>query len=871
MKELGSFITMPSRKVTKRGKLNQIPTQFGQLDTTPTSRQFQSPAKPFYGQHSDREDKLPTPLQSSEINPQKPGNVPASSKEFEDEIDDLDLVQFSISHDNPTSLEQRVEGGAWSETASQTRRSSPLLAGDTPHHIWQFDEDESLSSFSDSKSSRLPDTMPLPPDPTLESQIELPFEAQSRVDFSETATTNQRSSPFSCRETPKQSLWDFKDESAVDFMKSAQLNIELEPKQGGLSHLPMEEMYDATPLKASRNDEDLGETQPHQLEMANDPFEQATNEDEVGLPVKGSKRRTMGEMLQSELASENGDNPDVEYGNFDRHLENDSSQQSIQTPKLNSKASTAPGAPKEPMNDLNGKKRKQRPKVPLQFDETTHQIKDAPREKKPSPPARMPIVNALRESAQPSSSPNTSSRKRAAPKRAQPKKKRKVMPLKERREEPSRPVTRSVAAEDPDPKTTAKSDLPKMRPNVDTQKATKPKEIKLSHGSTKAKNQLIMVSSDTDGSEFQPDPSLSSPEQPETADTTVEHQTRESNKATSRTLRPEFGPGDGFHNPEASSHSDTLNEEQTQLDVKPNRRQVQNRRKPQQGNRTSGKNENDAAHEVRYLENQAVLVDHSSNIQMKPAPGNREEKHDESSYEACQKRIVQTQQVLRGSKAARTISIGVAGSPLLLNDDSTSLAVQSKDHGSGSSAQEDESISRKLDFGLLNSHKARPPNMVEESEAPLRGRNSLAMDFANIESSKVGKPFSAYAKESQRRLPPAQSLPPQFANMNKDVHGQILAALQSQDAEFQQSDTTQTEDSISRNREDVITNENYRERGNEATEQLHEIVDVRYLYLSGDSILVSDNLADSDYTPQVQRGDNPQCSRCLSKERLKLR
>lgn len=834
MKEPNSFIIMPSRKVTKRGKLNRILTQFGQLDTTPTSRQFQSPAKPFNSQHSDREANLPTPLLSSDINTQKlAGNAPRLNEEFEDDIDDLDLVQFGESHNNLTRLEQRVEVGTWSETASQTRRSSPLLSGDTPHHIWHFGEDDSLGSSSDSKSSRLPDTMPLPPDPTLESQIELPFEAQSRVDFSETATTNQRSSPFSCTETPSQTAWVFEDEAAVDFMKSAQLNLASEPKQGGLppkspdSHLPMDEMYDATPVKLSGNDEDLAETQTLQLDMANDPFEQATNENEVAHPAKPSKRRTMGEILRSELASENGDNPDLEYGNLNRNPETGGVQQSTQTPELTSKSSNAPEPPKEPMNDLKGKKRKQRPKAPLQFDEATHQIKDAPREKKPSPLARMPIVNALRESAQPSSSPNTSARKRAAPKTAQPKKKRKVMPLKERREEPSRPLTRSVVAQDIDPKIAANNDLPKMRPNVDTQRATKPKEIKISHGSTKAKNQPIPVSSDTDGSLFQPDSFQSSPDQPETADTTVENQQRGPNKAISRTLRPVFGPGDEFHNPEASSRNDTLNEEMAHVDTEPNRRQIQKRRKPQQGIQTSGKRESDAAHEVRYLESRPVLVDRSSNILIKPASGNNEEKHCESRDEARQKRMSQTQPTPRGSKTARNISITVAGSPLLLNDDSTSPAVQSKDQDSGSSGQEDESISRKLDFGLLNSHKAPPPNMVDESEAPLQSRKSLVMAFANIENSKVNKPFSTYAKESQRRRAPAQSLPPQFANMNKDVHEQILAALQSQDAEFQQSDTTQTEGSSARVREEVFTNENYRERGNEATEQLHEIVDVR--------------------------------------------
>lgn len=834
MKELKSFIIMPSRKVTKRGKLNRIPTQFGQLDTTPTSRQFQSPAKPFNSQHSDREANLPTPLLSSDINTQRlAGTAPRSNEEFEDEIDDLDLVQFGESHDNPTKLEQRVEVGTWSETASQTRRSSPLLSGGTPHNIWHFGEDESLGSSSDSKSSRLPDTMPLPPDPTLESQIELPFEAQSRVDFSETATTNQRSSPFSCRETPKQTPWDFEDEAAVDFMKSAQPNLESEPKQEGLppkspsSHLPMEEMYDATPVKLSGNDEDLAETQTLQLDMANDPFEQATNENEVTHPAKPSKRRTMAEVLRSELTSENGDNVDLGYGNFNRNPETGGVEQSTRTLELTSKSSNALEPPKEPMNDLKGKKRKQRPKAPLQFDESTHQIKDAPREKRPSPLARMPIVNALRESAQPSSSPNASARKRAAPKTTQPKKKRKVMPLKERREEPSRPLTRSAVAQAPDPKTTTNDDLPKMRPNVDSQRGTKRKEIKISYDSTEAKNQPIPVSSDTDASSFQPDPFESSPDQPETADTTIEHQQRGASKATSRALRPVFGPVDGFHNPEASSRNDTLNAERAYVDTEPNRRQAQSRRKPQQGNQTSDKKGSDVTHDVRYLESRPVLVDCSSNIQIKPASGNNKEKDSESRDESCQKRMSQAQPTPRGSKTARNISITGAGSPLVLNDDSTSPAVQSKDQESGSSGQEDEPISRKLDFGLLDSHKARPPDMVDESEEPLKSRKSLALVFANIENSKVNKPFSAYTKESQGRRLPAQSLPPQFANMNKDVHGQILAALQSQDAEFQQRDTTQTEGSSARVREEVITSENYRERGNEATEQLHEIVDVR--------------------------------------------
>ncbi|KAJ6445062.1 microcin c7 self-immunity protein mccf [Purpureocillium lavendulum] len=85
----------------------------------------------------------------------------------------------------------------WSDTGSVARRSSPIRPGETPGAAWYFD-DESLPALSSTKSARtnLPDTAPLPSFPSPDKQFAGPATKRKKVDFSETATTADRSSPY---------------------------------------------------------------------------------------------------------------------------------------------------------------------------------------------------------------------------------------------------------------------------------------------------------------------------------------------------------------------------------------------------------------------------------------------------------------------------------------------------------------------------------------------------------------------------------------------------------------------------------------------------------------------------------------------------
>lgn len=166
---------MPPRKGTQRSRLERQPTQFGQLDTTPTSHHCQAPEK--------------TPFNKTLNASKKPSNATQSSMQPV-------LSQSSVDYTQELDDEALLELGdclAMSKSGSNSHPSSPADAP-TPHSIWDFDSISLFNSSSpNSGTGKLPDTLPIPDS--------LPagrdgFPAERRVDLSETASTGRRSSPY---------------------------------------------------------------------------------------------------------------------------------------------------------------------------------------------------------------------------------------------------------------------------------------------------------------------------------------------------------------------------------------------------------------------------------------------------------------------------------------------------------------------------------------------------------------------------------------------------------------------------------------------------------------------------------------------------
>ncbi|KAL7804038.1 hypothetical protein V8C43DRAFT_2792 [Trichoderma afarasin] len=92
---------------------------------------------------------------------------------------------------------------AWSDagsTTNNTRRSSPTDLGQLSNEdIWDFEESLALFSSPTSERNNLPDTLPL----MSAEQGDPSCTPMKKVDFSETASTIYRSSPFGWANEPK--------------------------------------------------------------------------------------------------------------------------------------------------------------------------------------------------------------------------------------------------------------------------------------------------------------------------------------------------------------------------------------------------------------------------------------------------------------------------------------------------------------------------------------------------------------------------------------------------------------------------------------------------------------------------------------------
>lgn len=535
-------------RAAKSSRPKRQPTQFGELDTTPTSRHLQSPsAQKPPSPDEPAEDAGPTsPGADASTNKGRPEPQPDEiDEDLDEDLDDDDLIQFDCPEQTKSQSTQSQDMN-WSEAVS-TRRSSPLREGETPKGIWEFGEERDSPDqlFSPgSEEDKLPDTVPLPPGPSDAPLSQSLPEVERRVDFSETASTMRRSSPFHVGSTPR-NMWEFGEASSQGALPHLLPNFQTPcpcPPASPPAHYPIDEMYDATPPRPGSQNRVLQPGQDttaleDQQKKIGDPTPPET------LPRKDLKpssvlnapkppRRSM-DQITGEPASNNEQiSPCLEHGNMRTaspgirsqplsHQVHESVTQPLpQTCPTESSILMAPkpsrrsidklvldtdfgdeqpepspcldqesmrrgstalrkaptrsqahqpvmqpapqaGAalPPTAQGNTKGKKKKQRAKTPIQFDEATNEIKEVPRPRMTGPPSKQPILNALKKGVQKLSSPVPKARKRAAPKAA-PKRK----PPKKQPSQPSRatnkqrspsnvidPVTNDIEVDEPAP------------------------------------------------------------------------------------------------------------------------------------------------------------------------------------------------------------------------------------------------------------------------------------------------------------------------------------------------------------------------------------------------------------------------------------
>ncbi|KAF4332641.1 hypothetical protein FBEOM_13576 [Fusarium beomiforme] len=446
---------MPPRRGGKSGPRPKPKRQsarllatIGQLDTTP-SRHDQSP------EEAQPQDPIPT-LPNQDGNPEPPNDEIPSTYDIDYDLNDDDLRQ--LVPDEPVPSAQPPDF-SWSEIGS-TRRSTPLRE-DEPNI---FDQASLLDEFSSPKSGqgKLPTTQPL-------SESDLENKDTAYVDFSETASTVRRSSPYVSL-APSQ----LADEDALNFVENNPLALLPDtipdslsvaglppfPQFETMDHLPEDELYDVTPPKStaeleaetSRKGEEVPQATPEtsQRSKKRDPPQTSKTK---AKPGKASKSHdTLTRLLEEELDPSGDDEGEKQASSpperpaTKRPKRKSGARQVQETPEKKPLAAATDESQTMEQREKGKKLRKQRAKTPLQFDEETLELKDAPPLKVVEHQPRMTLVGKLRESHAASVSPVTNeekgtlgSKQRAAPKHKKP---TQNTPKKEKPPKKPPPVTR---------------------------------------------------------------------------------------------------------------------------------------------------------------------------------------------------------------------------------------------------------------------------------------------------------------------------------------------------------------------------------------------------------------------------------------------
>lgn len=122
---------------------------------------------------------------------------------FEDDFEDIDLVQLAETQPLPAISAPRIF--SWSEAGSGTRRSSSPSIQSQTKDVFDYIGIESDLSSPTSRDGALPDTLPLQKELGEQSVPASQGKPSLQVDFSETATTVFRSSPSARSRVSKRS------------------------------------------------------------------------------------------------------------------------------------------------------------------------------------------------------------------------------------------------------------------------------------------------------------------------------------------------------------------------------------------------------------------------------------------------------------------------------------------------------------------------------------------------------------------------------------------------------------------------------------------------------------------------------------------
>ncbi|RBA17338.1 hypothetical protein FPRO05_02062 [Fusarium proliferatum] len=402
----------------------------------------------------------PTPaLPNQGANIEPPNSDIPSTNEFDDDLNEDDLRQLVEAEAVPSA--QPPADFSWSEIGS-TRRSTPLRE-DEPSFL--DNQDSLLDEFSSPKSGlgKLPNTQPLPPEPDQESK-EPPF-----VDFSETASTIRRSSPYYSLAASQ-----IGDDEALNIVENnplaplpstiqdsiQSLGLPPFPELEAMDHLPEDELYDVTPPKStaeleaetSRKEEEAPGAAPESSQRTKKPSS-SQNSKTKGVPGKTSKKHdALTRLLKEELGSSGEDEGEEQASSPPEKppvkppKPKNGARKGKETPKRKPAAMETQHIREDEQQPKEKKGRKQRAKTPIQFDEETQQVKEVTPRKVPEQQPRMPIVSSLRKSYAASVSPiaaagkgTPGSKRKPAPKRKPP---AKDFPKKEKAPQKAPPATR---------------------------------------------------------------------------------------------------------------------------------------------------------------------------------------------------------------------------------------------------------------------------------------------------------------------------------------------------------------------------------------------------------------------------------------------
>ncbi|KAF4416108.1 hypothetical protein FACUT_12869 [Fusarium acutatum] len=417
---------------SKRTRHSARIVALGQLDTTP-NRHDQSPRA------VQTQDPTPAlPNQGANLEP--PNSEIPPTNEFDDGLNEDDLMRLVDAETVPSA--QPPADFSWSEIGS-TRRSTPLRE-DEPSFL--DNQDSLLDEFSSPKSGlgKLPNTQPLPSEPDQESK-EPPF-----VDFSETASTVRRSSPYyslAASQIGEDEALNIVENNPLAPLPSTiqdsiqSLGLPPFPELEAMDHLPEDELYDVTPpqstaeleAETSRKEEEAFEAVPESLQRTKNP-NSSQNSKTKARPGKTSKKHdAITRMLEEELDPSGEDEGEEQASSPPEKppaklpKRKNGARKDKETPERKPAATATQDTRKSEQRPKEKRGRKQRAKTPIQFDEETQEIKEVTLRKLPEQQPRMPIVSSLRKSYAASVSPiadagkgTPSSKQKPAPKRKPP-------------------------------------------------------------------------------------------------------------------------------------------------------------------------------------------------------------------------------------------------------------------------------------------------------------------------------------------------------------------------------------------------------------------------------------------------------------------